>query len=122
MQNDPMDITLGRMGEISSARTDSEIERLQEYAAFAMRGFGSSKTKLRPWRYGSVLEAAMARQSVTHRGILSIRGIKEPLTYRTAIAFPALDWGIGYGSTPHGGTVTLRDFTPWNATKLGDFV
>ena len=48
-------------------------------------------------------------------------GILSPLANRIAKAFPTLDWGIDYGSTPNNGTVMMGDFIPCPSTKLYEF-
>ena len=121
IQSDPMELMLERMGERSASTKDLEIERFHEYAVFAMRGFGHFATKLGTGCYGTELEAALTRQSVAHREILSRQGIRLPLTNRIANACPILDWGLDYGSTPSAGALMLRDFIPGPATTLGEF-
>ena len=112
IQNGPIGIILGWMGDLPTPTKDMEIERSQEYAVSPMRGFGISKTTLGTWRYGSELESAMGIQSVAHRGILSRQGIRAPHTNRITSASHTLDWGMDYGYTPNGGTVMLNDLTP----------
>ena len=118
---DPMELMLGRMGEMSTSNKDLEIERFREYVVFDVRGFGSSRATLGTGCYGSDLEASLKRQSVTHREILSLQGIRVPITNRIARACPILDWGLDYGSSPDANTLMINDFTPWLATKLDEF-
>ena len=112
---------LERMGGISSIAKGLEIERFREYVVFAMKGSGAFATTLGTCCYGAELEAALKRQSATHREILSRHGIRVPLTNRIAKECPILDWGLDYGSTPSDGALMLGDFIPRRATMLGEF-
>ena len=122
MQSDPSELTLELMGAMSSPTTDLEIERFQEYVVFAMRGFGHFTTTLGTGCYGADLEAALKRQSVTHRDVLSRQGVRSPIANRMAKACPVLDWGIDYGAEPNDGALMLGDFIPCPSTKLGEFM
>ena len=121
LANDPMELTLGRMGELSTSTKDLEIGRFREYVAFSMRGFGNFKATIGTWRYGSDLEAPLKRQSLTHREILSRQGVRAPITNRISRECPTLGWGLDYGSTPGAGALILNDFIPRHAGKLDDF-
>ena len=114
---DPMGIMMGRMGERmgelgQTNNKEMKLERFQEYVVFSTRGFGHFKTTIGTGCYSGELEAALKRQSVTHRRILSRQGIRVPVTNRIARACPLLDWGLDYGSTPAANTLMLNDFVP----------
>ena len=119
LPNDPMELTMERMGE--NASKEVKLERSQEFVVFALRGFGSFTTVIGAGCYGPELESSLRRQSSTHKEIMMRKGMRAPLTNRIAKARPLADWGVEYGAVSNTNTLALHDFVPWAATKLEDF-